>query len=182
MAEEERHPALTPVSGFLRAWWRAATNAERLRPAVCDPGLHYEDPLTVSPLRGPAELGDHAARLWEAFPDVTVEAVGEPTAGERAVAVPCRVEGSHGAALAGLPATGRRVAVHGVFWVEPAGDGRLLRVRAFFDLYDAGVQVRHPALAGRPGRAGAAGAAGLRPPGQGTILILPVMFGWIVQW
>ena len=55
--------------------------------------------------------------------------------------MPCRVEGTHGAALAGLPATGRRVAVHGVFWIEPAGDGRLLRVRAFFDLYDAGVQL-----------------------------------------
>jgi steroid delta-isomerase-like uncharacterized protein len=138
MAEDERHPALTPVSGFLRAWSGRDASAFA---AVCDPGLHYEDPLTVAPLRGPAELGDHAARLWEAFPDVTVEAVGEPTAGARAVAVPCRVEGTHGAALAGLPATGRRVAVHGVFWVEPAGDGRLLRVRAFFDLYDAGVQL-----------------------------------------
>jgi steroid delta-isomerase-like uncharacterized protein len=138
MADPERHPARTPVSGFLAAWSGRDPSAFA---AVCDPGLHYEDPLTVAPLRGPAELGEHAARLWEAFPDVTVEAVGEPTAGPRAVAVPCRVEGTHGAALAGLPATGRHVAVHGVFWAEPAGDGRLLRVRAFFDLYDAGVQL-----------------------------------------
>jgi steroid delta-isomerase-like uncharacterized protein len=138
VADDERHPALTPVSGFLAAWSGRDPAAFA---AVCDPGLHYEDPLTAAPLRGPAELGEHAGRLWEAFPDVVVEAVGESTAAAHAVAVPCRVEGTHGAPLAGLPATGRRVAIQGVFWAEPAGDGRLLRVRAFFDLYEAGVQL-----------------------------------------
>ena len=134
----ERHPALVHVTGFLTAWSGRDPAAFA---AVCDPGLHYEDPLTPEPLRGPAELGDHAARLWEAFPDVTVRAAGEAPAGPGAVAAPCRVEGTQTEALGSLPATGRRVCVHGVFWAEPAGDGRLLRVRAFFDLYDAGVQL-----------------------------------------
>jgi steroid delta-isomerase-like uncharacterized protein len=138
VAEPERHPALTPLSGFLRAWSGRDASAFA---AVCDPGLHYEDPLTPAPLNGPAALGEHAGQLWEAFPDVTVDFAGEPTAAPHAVAAPVRLEGTHGSALAGLPATGRRVTLHGVFWVEPAGDGRLLRVRAFFDLYDAAVQL-----------------------------------------
>jgi steroid delta-isomerase-like uncharacterized protein len=132
------HPVRTAAAGFLAAWSGGdpAAFAE-----VCDPGLHYEDPLTSEPLRGPAALGEHAAQLWEAFPDVVVEAAGEAPAAAGAVAVPCRAEGTHRGSLGGLPATGRTVRVHGIFWAEPAGDGRLLRVRAFFDLYDAGVQL-----------------------------------------
>lgn len=132
----ERHPALG--HGFLAAWGGRDPAAFS---AVCDPGVHYEDPLTAAPLRGPSALGEHAARLWEAFPDVTFREAGESATTPRAVALPCRVEGTHTEALGSLPATGRRVGVHGVFWAEPAGDGRLLRVRAFFDLYDAGVQL-----------------------------------------
>jgi steroid delta-isomerase-like uncharacterized protein len=138
MAERERHPALAAVSGFLAAWSGRDPAAFA---AVCDPGLHYEDPLTPEPLRGPAELGDHAARLWEAFPDVTFERAGDAPAAAGAVALPCRAQGTHMAQLGGLPATGRRVHVQGIFWAEPAGDGRLRRVRAFFDLYGAGVQL-----------------------------------------
>ena len=42
--------------------------------------------------------------------------------------------------LEGLPATNRFVVVHCVFYCE-LEDERLLRVRAFFDLYDAAVQL-----------------------------------------
>jgi predicted ester cyclase len=107
----------------------------------CDPGVHYEDPLTSAPLRGCVELGEHAQRLWEAFPDTMVEPAGPSPVSPGALAVPFRVAGTHRAPLGGLPATGRRVRVHGIVYAEPAGDGRLLRVRAFFDLYDAGVQL-----------------------------------------
>ncbi len=138
MADEERSPVLAAAVGFVAAWGGHDPGAFA---SVCDPGVHYEDPLTSAPLRGPAELGEHAVRLWDAFPDVTIETAGEVSSGGWAVAVPCRAQGTHRAALAGLPATGRSVRVHGIFWAEPAGDGRLVRVRAFFDLYDAGVQL-----------------------------------------
>ena len=138
MPEATSHPVLAAAGGFLRAWSGRDPAAFA---AVCDPGLHYEDPLTPEPLRGPAALGEHAERLWDAFPDVRLEAAGESSAGARAVAVPCRLEGTHRGSLGGLSATGRTVRVAGIFWAEPAGDGRLLRVRAFFDLYDAGVQL-----------------------------------------
>lgn len=138
MADGERSPVLAAAAGFVAAWSGHDPGAFG---SVCDPGVHYEDPLTSEPLRGPAALGEHALRLWEAFPDVSVETAGEVSTATAAIAVPCRAQGTHLAALGGLPATGRSVRVHGIFWAEPAGDGRLLRVRAFFDLYDAGVQL-----------------------------------------
>ena len=48
--------------------------------------------------------------------------------------------GTHRAALNGLPATNRFLVVHGIFYCEVRGD-RLLRVRGFFDLYDAATQL-----------------------------------------
>jgi predicted ester cyclase len=137
-ASRPSHPVLTAASGFVRAFSGRDPAAFA---AVCDPGVHYEDPLTTEPLRGPTALGEHAERLWDALPDVRLEAAGEASGGAHAIAVPCRLEGTHQGQLGGLPATGRGVRVHGIFWAEPAGDGRLLRVRAFFDLYDAGVQL-----------------------------------------
>ncbi len=138
MARAEGEIVPTAASGFLAAF---GGREPRAFAAHCDPGVHYEDPLTTAPLRGCAELGDHAARLWEAFPDVRVEAAGPPPAAPRALAIPFRLDGTHRGAVAGLPATGRRISVHGVVYAEPAADGRLLRARAFFDLWDVGVQL-----------------------------------------
>ena len=80
--------------------------------AVCHEDIHYEDPLVAAPLEGPAAVAAHAGRL--------LATNREP--------------------LAGLPATNRFVVVPCVFYCELA-DARLLRVRAFFDLYDAAVQL-----------------------------------------
>jgi steroid delta-isomerase-like uncharacterized protein len=126
------------AGGFLAAF---SGRDPRAFVAHCDPGIHYEDPVTPAPLRGCAELGEHAERLWDAFPDARVEIAGTPPAAPHAIAIPFRLDGTHRGQIGGLPATGRRVSVHGVVYAEPAGDGRLLRVRAFFDLYDAGVQL-----------------------------------------
>lgn len=133
-------PGIVPAaaSGLLAAFSGRDPRAFR---AHCDPGIHYEDPLTTAPLRGCDELAAHAERLWGAFPDATVEAAGTPPAAHGAIAIPFRLAGTHRAPVGGLPPTGRRVDVHGIVYAEPAGDGRLLRVRAFFDLYDAGVQL-----------------------------------------
>ena len=74
------------------------------------------------------------------FPDVRVERAGERLTDGRFVAAPCKLAGTHRGALDGLPATDRFLVVHGVVYCE-LRRGRLLRVRAFFDLYDAAVQL-----------------------------------------
>jgi steroid delta-isomerase-like uncharacterized protein len=107
---------------------------------LCTADIHYEDPLTAEPLEGAAELGRHATRLWAAFPDTRVERTGTRLTNGRFVAAPCKLLGTHRAPLEGLPATNRFVVVHCVFYCE-LRDECLLRVRAFFDLYEAAVQL-----------------------------------------
>ena len=53
---------------------------------------------------------------------------------------PRKLLATHRAALEGLPATNRFIVVHCVFYCELERE-RLLRVRAFFDLYDAATQL-----------------------------------------
>jgi steroid delta-isomerase-like uncharacterized protein len=107
---------------------------------LCVPRVHYEDPLTGEPLEGPDQLGRHATRLWTAFPDARLERTGERLANDRYLAAPSKLLATHKAALEGLPATNRFVVVHCVFYCELEHE-RLLRVRAFFDLYDAATQL-----------------------------------------
>jgi steroid delta-isomerase-like uncharacterized protein len=107
---------------------------------LCTADVHYEDPLTAEPLEGAAELGRHAARLWAAFSDARVERTGERLSNGRFVAAPSKLLATHRAPLEGLPATNRFVVVHCVFYLE-LRDEYILRVRAFFDLYEAAVQL-----------------------------------------
>jgi steroid delta-isomerase-like uncharacterized protein len=107
---------------------------------LCAADVHYEDPLTPEPLEGAAELGRHAARLWAAFPDARMERIGERLTNGKFLAAPCKLLATHRAPLEGLPATNRFLVVHCVFYCE-LRDERLLRIRAFFDLYDAAVQL-----------------------------------------
>lgn len=107
---------------------------------LCTPDIHYEDPLTSEPLEGAAELGRHAARMWAAFPDARLQRTGERLTDGRFVAAPCKLLATHRAPLEGLPATNRFVVVQCIFYCELA-DEQLRRVRAFFDLYDAAVQL-----------------------------------------
>jgi steroid delta-isomerase-like uncharacterized protein len=107
---------------------------------LCTADVHYEDPLTPEPLEGAAELGRHAARLWAAFPDARMERTGARLSDGRFLAAPCKLLATHRAPLEGLPPTNRFVVVHCVFYCE-LRDERLLRIRAFFDLYDAAVQL-----------------------------------------
>jgi steroid delta-isomerase-like uncharacterized protein len=107
---------------------------------LCAPDLHYEDPLTGEPLQGADALGEHAKRLWAAFPDVRMERTGQRLQQGRFLAAPAKLVGTHRGPLEGLPATNRFVVVHTVFYCELQG-ARFLRVRAFFDLYDAATQL-----------------------------------------
>jgi steroid delta-isomerase-like uncharacterized protein len=110
---------------------------------LCVPDVHYEDPLTGEPLENLAELVRHAARLWSAFPDARLERTGQrllDASEPNFVAAPSKLLATHRAPLEGLPPTNRFVVVHCLFYCE-LDDGRLRRVRAFFDLYDAAVQL-----------------------------------------
>ncbi|HUR86375.1 MAG TPA: nuclear transport factor 2 family protein [Solirubrobacteraceae bacterium] len=139
------------VERFLAAWSGADIGTELA--ATCAPDLHYEDPLTLKgPLHGPGALTEHVARLRAAAPDARLERAGEPLTDGRFVAVPVRLLGTHTAEIESFPPTGREVSVHGVFYCElDEARTRLWRVRAFFDLYDAAIQL---GVLPQPGSAG----------------------------
>lgn len=122
--------------------WEAAWSGkdEAAFGTVCSSKIHYEDPLTGEPLEGLEQFLTHPTRLWQAFPDARLEQTGERLSNERFVAAPCKLLGTHRASLEGLPATNRFVVVHCVFYCEVRRN-RLLRVRGFYDLYDAATQL-----------------------------------------
>jgi ketosteroid isomerase-like protein len=139
------------VDALFDAWDRAWSGRDpHAFAAVCDPAVRYEDPLCPQPLDGPAAIAAHAARLWDAFPDARVNATGERLAGGRYACAPCKVLGTHRGPLGRLGPTGRPLEVHAVVYAE-LRDGRLLRVRAFYDVW---VAARELGLLPRPGTAG----------------------------
>ena len=138
-----RVPALAPASveelmqGWLGAW--SGRDPEAFAD-LCAANVHYEDPLTPEPLEGAKELGRHAQRLWTGIPDVRLEATG-PALGDRThVSAPIKLVGTHRERLGPLPPTGRFLVLHAVVYGE-LDRGRLRRVRTFFDLWSAAVQV-----------------------------------------
>ncbi len=133
--------AVRLVERFERAW-SAADLAQELA-ETCAPDLHYEDPLTIKgPLHGPAALAGHAARLRTAAPDARMESSGPRLSDGRFVAAPVRLVATHSGELESFPPTGRAIAVQVVLYCElDDARTRLWRVRAFFDLYDAAIQL-----------------------------------------
>jgi steroid delta-isomerase-like uncharacterized protein len=107
---------------------------------VCAAGIQYEDPLTEEPLSGIDALARHASRLWAGFPDVRLEKTGVRLTDGHFVAAPCKLLGTHREPLEGLPATNRFLVVHCIFYCELQHE-LLLRVRAFYDAYDAATQL-----------------------------------------
>jgi steroid delta-isomerase-like uncharacterized protein len=116
-----------------RAW--SARDPAAFAP-MCADAFAYEDPLTPVPLDGPAALGAHARRLWDAFPDVRVNSTGERLTDGRYACSPCKILGTHGGRIGGVAPTGRFLVVHALVYAE-LRDERLLRVRAFFDVHGA---------------------------------------------
>lgn len=125
------------IDGWEAAW--SGKDPEAFEP-LCAADLHYEDPLTGEPLEGVEELTRHAERLWAGFPDARLERTGVRLSDGPYVAAPCKLLGTHKEPLEGLPPTNRFLVVHCVFYCE-LERFKLLRVRAFFDLYDAAVQL-----------------------------------------
>lgn len=138
------------VDALADAWeaaWSGGVSAAFM--ALCAPDLHYEDPLTQTPLLGVPALAEHAERLWRAFPDVTLERAGERLTDGRYVALPVRAFGRNTGPLDGLPASHREIEVRAVFWCElDLGRTRLWRVRTLFDAHGAAVGL---GLLPRPG-------------------------------
>jgi steroid delta-isomerase-like uncharacterized protein len=129
------------VDQLIDAWEAAWSGKEAAAfRDVCAAEVHYEDPVTPEPLEGVRELERHAERLWAAFPDARVQTAGHRLSDGRFVAAPSKLLATHRAPLEGLPATNRFIVVHCVFYCELEHD-RLLRVRAFLDLYDAATQL-----------------------------------------
>jgi steroid delta-isomerase-like uncharacterized protein len=129
------------VDELIDAWEAAWSGKDTAAFAeVCSTEMHYEDPLTAEPLEGLEQLERHAERLWSGFPDARLERTGERLMNSRFVAAPAKLLATHKAQLEGLPPTNRFIVVHCVFYCE-LDNQRLLRVRAFFDLYDAATQL-----------------------------------------
>jgi steroid delta-isomerase-like uncharacterized protein len=133
--------------GWERAW--SGREPAAFEP-LCDPEVHYEDPLLTEPIEGPDAIAERAARLWEAFPDARLQPTGPRLTDGNHVSAPAKLLGTHRAPLAGLAATNRFVVIHVVFFAE-LREQRLLRVRAFFDSYGAGVAL---GVLPRPGTLG----------------------------
>ena len=127
------------VDALQDAWQGRRRGAFRDMLAV---DVHWQDPFCAEPLYGPEAIGDHAANLWEAFPDARVEASGERLGDGRFIAAPVRIHGTHAGELPNLPPTGRPVSVHAVVYCElDPPRQRLWRVRVFLDGYDAAIQM-----------------------------------------
>ena len=107
---------------------------------LCSGSIHYEDPLTAEPLEGLDQFLQHPARLWAGFPDARLEQTGERLSNDRFVAAPSKLLATHREPLEGLPATNRFVVMHCIFYCEIRRN-RLLRVRGFYDVYDAATQL-----------------------------------------
>ena len=141
MSTRDVEPTEGTVDELFDAWEDAWSDKDQdAFRKLCSPQLHYEDPLTAEPLEGIPALITHAEQLWEAFPDARVEQLGPRLADGRMAAAPCKLLATHREPLAGLPATNRFIVVPVVFYCE-LDRGRLLRVRAFFDLFNAAVQL-----------------------------------------
>jgi steroid delta-isomerase-like uncharacterized protein len=128
-----RHDGGVQVDELFDAWERAWSGRDPAAfEAVCAEDFAYEDPLTPEALQGVPALVAHARALWTAFPDARVNATGERLTDGRYACAPCKLLGTHRGPIGGVTPTGRFVVVHAVVYAE-LRDGRLLRVRAFFD-------------------------------------------------
>lgn len=135
------------IDRWEQAWSGRASEDFR---SVCVGDFHYEDPIAGRPLLGLEQLEERAKSLWRAFPDLRVESAGPRLTDGTHVAAPIRAVGTQRGRLAGLPASGRTISIHAVCFCETR-HGLLARVRTFYDLHDAQVQLGVAPEPGSPG-------------------------------
>jgi steroid delta-isomerase-like uncharacterized protein len=125
------------VDELFDAWERAWSGRDAAAFApVCAEPFAYEDPFTPEALQGVPALLEHARALWTAFPDARVNSTGDRLSDGRFACAPCKLLGTHEGRIGGVTPTGRFIVVHALVYAE-LRDGRLLRVRAFFDVHGA---------------------------------------------
>lgn len=126
---------------WLAAWSTSAPHDAFA--ALCAANVHYEDPLTEQPLRGWAAVTAHAQRLRAGLPDLRLAPEGRRPAAHDALAIPCRVQGTHTGSVAGVPPSGRSLSLPALFYceLEAGPEARVVRVRGFFDAFTAGAQL-----------------------------------------
>jgi steroid delta-isomerase-like uncharacterized protein len=135
------HPTRSPIEELGERWEAAWTGRDGGSfERCCTIDVHYEDPVATEPLTGVDSLAAHARRLRQAFPDLRLEPSGPRFASGSYGCLPWRALGTNRGDLAGLPASGRFVTLHGIHYVQ-IEDNRVRRARGFFDLYEAGIQL-----------------------------------------
>lgn len=140
------------VDELFDAWERAWSGRDLAAfEPLCAEEFAYEDPLTPEPLQGAAALAAHARALWRAFPDARLNPTGARLTDGRYACAPCKVLGTHQGRIGGVTPTGRFLVVHAIVYAELTEDGRLLRVRAFFDAWGAATDL---GVLPKPGTAG----------------------------
>ena len=133
--------------GWDRAW--SGRDPDAFAP-LCDAAVHYEDPLTAEPLTGADAIAERASQLWAAFPDARLHPTGPRLTDGTHASAPAKLLGTHRGPIGSFAPTQRFVVVHVVFFAE-LREGKLLRVRAFFDAYGAAVAL---GVLPRPGTVG----------------------------
>ena len=119
--------SVQPAHRYFDAWNRhdapgiVATFAE---------GGSYSDPLAQG-LTGEA-IGAYAAGLWDAFPDLAFESVGQTVTGDGVVAAQWVMKGTNTGPFKGLPPSGRTVALPGADFIT-VEDGKIRSVQGYFD-------------------------------------------------
>jgi predicted ester cyclase len=85
-------------------------------------------------LAGQRAFADHIRMFRDAFPDLTAEAVGVITEGDR-VAWRVSARGTHEGDFMGIPATGREVTMTGIDQARMSSDGRVAEHWSGLDLF-----------------------------------------------
>jgi len=122
--------------------WEAAWSGRDLAAfrKVCVGDLHYEDPLTPKPLLELESFERQVRSIWRGFPDIRLEAAGPRLTDGQHLSAPFRAVGTHRGRIGGIPPSGNTLSLHLVCFCE-LRHGLLARVRAFYDLNDAQIQL-----------------------------------------
>ena len=147
----ERRDAVNEA--YLNAW--NSHDAQAVG-AFFAPDAIYDDRGAAEVARGPQEISAHAARVFEAFPDLRFE-ITRIAEGEDFSAGEWRAEMTHEGELFGLAGTGRTLTAEGVD-VATFGDGDL--ISHLVSYYDGAAMMRDLGLL--PGRGSRVERAGLR--------------------
>jgi len=91
----------------------------------------YSDPTTNGALSGDA-IGQNAAQLWAAFPDVKFEIQSHMASPDGRFSAQWLMTGTNTGSFAGLPPTGRKVVLMGADFIDVSEEG-IRSVQGYFD-------------------------------------------------